>query len=150
LEAVLSFGNSPGNGTLELHPNGSFHYTPHPGFSGDDRFSYYLDDGYSYSALVPVNIRVGWPLGLERGWVSDGDGWFKIYPNPGEDLFYLSSSRTFMDAFLRIIDMTGREITSMSLVKSTTEINLSDVEPGMYIFNISVGNHTEIHRIVKN
>jgi hypothetical protein len=30
----------PNNGTLTLNPDGSFTYTPNPGFSGSDSFTY--------------------------------------------------------------------------------------------------------------
>lgn len=37
--------SGPANGTLNLNPDGSFTYTPNPGFHGSDSFSYRAGDG---------------------------------------------------------------------------------------------------------
>jgi hypothetical protein len=150
MKAMLSFGNSPENGTLELHPNGSFLYEPHAGFIGEDHFSYYLYDGISYSAMVPVTIGVGYPLGLERDPVEMEENIFNIFPNPGNHDFYISSSRPFHDASLTVYDMTGRKLAHMLLEKNTSLMSLGDAESGIYIFTIRYENRTEVHRVVKN
>ncbi len=149
LKALLAFGNSPENGTLELHPNGSFRYEPHSGFRGEERFSYYLDDGYTYSALVSVSIHVGYPLGDEwRKTGSEGD-MFRIYPNPGKEDFYISASRSFTGASLVVYDMTGRQVAFRSLDGELTHMDLSGMEPGIYIFSISYDDRSEVHRIIR-
>ena len=70
LTAVLEVG--PANGTLTLNPDGSFAYTPNPGFVGSDSFSYRAFDGELLSDPISVAITVvaasGPPLvtGVER------------------------------------------------------------------------------------
>jgi len=49
------------NGSLFLVADGSFSYTPDPGFSGDDSFTYIASDGAQSSALTPVTITVANP-----------------------------------------------------------------------------------------
>jgi VCBS repeat-containing protein len=49
---------SPGRGTLDLHADGSFAYTPEVDFSGTDSFSYRAFDGTDYSAPATVSITV--------------------------------------------------------------------------------------------
>ena len=47
------------NGTLTLNSDGSFDYTPNGGFTGDDTFSYFADDGADLSgsaALVTISV----------------------------------------------------------------------------------------------
>ncbi len=46
------------NGTLTVNVNGSFVYTPAPGFSGTDTFSYRATDGSATSTLALVTIVV--------------------------------------------------------------------------------------------
>ncbi len=48
----------PAHGTLTLNANGSFSYTPAPGFFGTDSFTYRADDGYEFSAAATVTITV--------------------------------------------------------------------------------------------
>src|SRR5690606_33310107 len=47
------------NGNLIFNENGSFEYTPNPGFEGIDRFTYYANDGMiSSSSYATVTIEV--------------------------------------------------------------------------------------------
>jgi len=48
----------PTHGTLTLRPNGSFRYTPKPGFSGTDTFKYRATDPSGTSNVATVRIRV--------------------------------------------------------------------------------------------
>jgi len=51
----------PGSGRLALNGDGSLTYTPDPGFSGEDRFTYTLGDGRGGSATGTIVIRVERP-----------------------------------------------------------------------------------------
>lgn len=46
------------NGTLVLNPDGSFVYTPNPGFSGADSFTYSATDGSDAGNVATVTIHV--------------------------------------------------------------------------------------------
>ena len=59
LTALLITGTV--NGTLMLSGNGSFSYSPNPGFSGDDSFTYQADDGTDTSNVATVTITVAPP-----------------------------------------------------------------------------------------
>jgi len=49
---------APINGSLNLQPDGSFVYTPLPGYYGDDHFTYQAFDGLVYSDPTLVTITV--------------------------------------------------------------------------------------------
>jgi len=51
----------PQSGTITEGPNGSFIYTPNPGFSGTDTFSYTISDNSGQSATSQVSIIVNRP-----------------------------------------------------------------------------------------
>ena len=51
----------PTNGILSLDSDGSFDYTPDPGFSGEDTFSYVVNDGTENSIEATVTLSVGEP-----------------------------------------------------------------------------------------
>ncbi len=57
LTASLDVG--PSNGVLILNADGSFTYTPNPGFTGTDSFTYRASDGglVSASTLVTLNVK---------------------------------------------------------------------------------------------
>ncbi len=56
LSAILS--DSPSNGTVTLHTNGIFTYSPNAFFAGTDSFTYFASDGQSESNLATVTITV--------------------------------------------------------------------------------------------
>ncbi|MDW8419307.1 MAG: Ig-like domain-containing protein [Chitinophagales bacterium] len=49
--------NPPANGTVTIQPNGNYTYTPNPGFTGTDVFTYVVCNGI-YCDTVPVTITV--------------------------------------------------------------------------------------------
>ncbi|MCU1475406.1 MAG: hypothetical protein JWQ64_99 [Subtercola sp.] len=56
---TLQQGYAPANGDLSAHPDGSFSYTPHAGFAGDDTFRYRLNGPHGQvSNVVTVTIHV--------------------------------------------------------------------------------------------
>jgi lysophospholipase L1-like esterase len=76
LTAVLNQG--PGHGNLSLNSDGGFLYTPNPGFSGQDSFSYRANDGTEDSNVATVNLTVnpGAPEILVNGSFENGvTGW---------------------------------------------------------------------------
>ena len=56
LTAVLN--TMPAHGTLTLQPDGSLTYTPNPGFSGTDSFTYQADDGQTLSNVATVTLSI--------------------------------------------------------------------------------------------
>jgi hypothetical protein len=58
---LIVVGNSnPAHGTLQLKSDGSFSYTPQPGFTGTDSFSYTISDSVQAFRLTPgVMANVG-------------------------------------------------------------------------------------------
>lgn len=48
----------PEHGTLDWLPDGSVHYTPQPGFAGQDGFSYRVSDGTDTSRVAAATILV--------------------------------------------------------------------------------------------
>jgi len=70
-EFIDEFGNrfgAPQHGTVTADPDGSFTYTPHPGYNvfGSDRFAYRLSDGYESSEIAWVTVRQALGQGTPR------------------------------------------------------------------------------------
>ena len=55
---VTSVGD-PANGTATVNPDGTIGYSPDPGFTGTDTFTYTVDDGNGGVATSTVTINVG-------------------------------------------------------------------------------------------
>ena len=52
-------GSGPSNGTISWSSNGSFVYTPDPGFNGYDSFDYMIVDADGATAIGTANISIG-------------------------------------------------------------------------------------------
>jgi VCBS repeat-containing protein len=84
LSAVLAGG--PAHGTLSLDGNGSFVYTPTPGFTGADSFTYRVTDGSLTSEVVTVAIHVNDPPRLDLDADDSqaaGTGFVTVYTENG-------------------------------------------------------------------
>ncbi|MEC5216724.1 VCBS repeat-containing protein [Actimicrobium sp. GrIS 1.19] len=72
LTAILDRNVS--HGTLALHADGSFTYTPNEGFVGVDSFTYHANDGSADSAVVTATIVVDAPENVPPVSVKDQYG----------------------------------------------------------------------------
>jgi len=145
LQAMLPLGSSAGNGNLYLHPDGSFTYIPDQHFRGNDFFMYYLDDGRSYSSLVPVYLKVDYPTGDEE-YLSEFHS--SVFPNPGKERFCVKTTVSFQDASLRVVDMMGREVLHRKLENSVNWIEIREAVPGVYLFTVTIDQIVQQHRIL--
>ncbi|ELV07420.1 Hypothetical protein F387_02018, partial [Wohlfahrtiimonas chitiniclastica SH04] len=50
-------GDDPKNGTVTINKDGSYTYTPKPGFTGDDSFTIVVSDGKGGQITVPVTVN---------------------------------------------------------------------------------------------
>jgi Ca2+-binding RTX toxin-like protein len=55
---TASVGTLPVHGSVVVNPDGSFHYTPNPGFAGTDAFLYQVSDGTGNVSSASVTITV--------------------------------------------------------------------------------------------
>ncbi|MGB3401231.1 MAG: DUF4347 domain-containing protein, partial [Microcoleaceae cyanobacterium] len=58
---TVAIATEPSSGSVTLNPDGSFSYTPNPGFIGDDSFTYIANDGEDNSNVATVTISVADP-----------------------------------------------------------------------------------------
>ena len=145
LQALLPIGSSTENGNLYLHPDGSFNYIPNSGYMGGDFFMYYLDDGQTFSWLSPVFLKVGFPTQLLQ---QVDQLHSSVFPNPGKDRFCIKTRDAYQNASLKVVDLMGRVLMEMKLEGSSTWIEMKDVVPGIYLFNVTVDQLMEQHRIL--
>ncbi|SDO88871.1 T1SS-143 domain-containing protein [Lutimaribacter pacificus] len=61
---TYTVSGGPGNGTVIVHPDGSYDYTPNPGYSGPDSFEVTVDDGNGGTTTVTVPVTVTSPANI--------------------------------------------------------------------------------------
>ncbi|MGV0714852.1 Ig-like domain-containing protein [Mycolicibacterium sp. XJ662] len=57
-DLAVSLVDGPANGVAVLNADGTITYTPSPGFSGRDTFTYQIDDGTDVSEIAMVQVEV--------------------------------------------------------------------------------------------
>jgi hypothetical protein len=80
------------------------------------------------------------------------DGNINIYPNPTSGMIYIANAGSVEVFNFEITDVNGKVIAAKDAAingTETTEINLSDIEPGIYMINVFNDNAKTTYRIVK-
>jgi hypothetical protein len=72
----------------------------------------------------------------------------KVFPNPAETFFYIEY-RNNQPGKLEIFDMQGRKIKVRSLFNTRNKINISNMEPGVYLLKIQKETDFDILRFIK-
>ena len=74
----------------------------------------------------------------------------KLYPNPATDVIHLSVANRLNLTKIEIIDINGRTIKSISIENITQkEVNISDLNKGLYLINIHSNDGMVTKKIIK-
>lgn len=88
---VIGANQGPNNGSISLQADGSFTYTPNPGFTGNDYFSYRVSDGGAFSQPVRVNLRIAPTI---TGVFADSTQWSNNFVYAAHGYPLLGNSRS--------------------------------------------------------
>jgi YVTN family beta-propeller protein len=67
-----------------------------------------------------------------------------LYPNPATDYLYVNTDK---QATVKMYDMAGRLIKNQSY--TTSGVGISELNPGMYVVEITIDNATSVQKIIK-
>ncbi len=76
------------SGSLTVNPDGSFDYTPDPGFTGTDSFTYFAHDGTD-SSLAAATVTINVNAVVDGDIIANGD----VYATPVGNPISVSASR---------------------------------------------------------
>ena len=88
--------DTPGNGTVVINHDNTISYTPDPGFSGEDRFTYVIDNGSGEQTTATVFVNVASPPNIQQDSASITGS--SISPSPLSD-----ASRTAPETAERVL-----------------------------------------------
>jgi hypothetical protein len=146
-------------GNLTLNADGNFFYNPAPGFTGNDQFTYTVDNGFS-SPSAPATVTVGvtgmiWFVDANSG--TNGDGRllspFNSLPNfvsgaaddPGDNIFLYESGTAYNNGLNLLSNqkLIGQDATaSLSTITGLTPPSYSPAFPVMNSGNATLTNLT--------
>lgn len=74
---------------------------------------------------------------------------FKVYPNPATTVVNLSSKNNTTINQVQITDLNGRVIKSIAVNEVSTQINIADLNAGVYFLKATSNNGVGVTKIVK-
>ncbi len=78
---------------------------------------------------------------------------FKVYPNPTDNVVNVTTSSSIESAKFTLVDLLGRQInhktTVTKLNQNTMQIDLSNLQSGVYVLSIVDNGNTSVFKIVK-
>lgn len=125
---------SPANGSVVMQPDGSFIYTPKPGYVGNDSFSYQATDGVNWSSAASVNISMSPPPppGLSVADVSVSEG------NSGTKTITFAVTRTGSTAAKATVHFATANGTATSGSDYTAASGTLTFNPGVSLVSKSI------------
>lgn len=94
-------------------------------------YSVIITDMYNCS-LSSDNFNLA--VGISELTYSD----WKIYPNPGNQQIEISVKSNLIGAQCEIMDLSGRQLDSFTLIESTIQINTDNLPSGSYFINLKM------------
>lgn len=134
------------NPTLNIVPNGN---VVAENFPGSYNFKYVVGNGVcpNDTSIVIVSVQACNYLGLNE---TSLEG-FSLYPNPTEGMVYISYSGSNDVYNYEVLDLNGRKVANKDNAingSSVTEINLNNVENGIYMIRVYNGSAEKTFRVV--
>jgi hypothetical protein len=108
-------------------------------------------------ALTLLTANLG-QLGIEAvysgtctlGTESFSSNSFTVYPNPARDLVTLEGSNNATIMSYKVVDLNGRIVKSMeNISENSAQINISDLQSGVYMMTINSDNGSTVKKIIK-
>jgi hypothetical protein len=72
----------------------------------------------------------------------------KIFPNPTNDVWTLSSPNTIVD--IQVFDILGKQVVSINPNTNEATINATNLKDGLYLAKISTINGSQTVKLIKN
>ena len=75
---------------------------------------------------------------------------FTVYPNPARDLISIEGSNGANITSYKVADLNGRVVKSKESINATAaQINISDLQSGVYMMTINSDNGSAVKKIIK-
>ena len=122
--AEYYFGKlAEGQFDVPLHSTGKTYVV----LANNNNFTNYVELSYGYELKEGAQFDF---LGLQNA----EDAEVTVYPNPASDKIVVSlGNNNNGNTHVEVIDMSGRKVAEQNVVEGTAEINISDLQKGVYI-----------------
>ncbi len=73
---------------------------------------------------------------------------FKFYPNPTTDILNVSAGDNI--DLITLTNLLGQEVRRLQPAQNKVSINVSDLQKGVYLMNVKIGDKTSTVKVIKN
>lgn len=106
---------------------------------------------FDYNEAIVTNTTINafrpYTTGIDEIGIEDG---VVIYPNPANEFIHLNFTSISKNVSVKMYDATGKMVKNMEHVKSgENTINVSELESGLYLINVTDGTTSITKRFVK-
>jgi len=140
-------GKSPSHGTVEVHKDGTWTYTPNKGYTGKDSFTVIVDDGKGGKIEVPVTVDITEP---ENPPTKPNNP--PIISGPKDTTIHTGNHFDPYEGITATDKEDGNITDKTKIVKNTVNVKQPGTYEVVYKVTDSDGNTSYLHRkvIVEN
>lgn len=112
--------------------------------------TYRVEVTFSNGCTVSSNNVIVYPIGIKE---SNGNYIFNIYPNPTTNNFIINvfekDGQPILNNSVFIFNLLGKSVAIYSNYNSGDNLNITDLEKGLYLIRIEIEGKTFVKRIIK-
>ncbi len=97
----------------------------------------YLDNVLIYNGDRPLGIN------------SNQKSKFQVYPNPTENIFTIKFESFNASTSVQLLDLSGRLVRKVNISSTAEDIDITDLNSGIYLIEVRQGDWIERRKIVK-
>jgi hypothetical protein len=91
-----------------------------------------------------------YPLSLITGiYNTETNTNLDIYPNPATNTITIATDQVCSNSFISVYSMTGQELIKQDIGHSITQIDISNLLPGIYLVKYNCKDWSAIKRFIK-
>ena len=120
--------------------------TPYVGKIANVKFR--ILTGNSFTSDIALDdfelIDTATAVGLNENFLTA----LRVYPNPSKGNFNIDLGSTVENAQIAVMDINGRIVYENVITTSTTQVDLSNVEKGVYFLQITVNGERTNRKLI--
>jgi len=103
---------------------------------------YYVTAVYDDGESIPSNIVEFVLVGVTDEAYAD----IELFPNPASDFITINSSKEIEE--IELFDFTGKRLRKLSIKNKSAQVNVSDINSGVYLLKLMTSKRITYHRII--
>ncbi len=148
--ALVNDGWTVGHNVVVDGYNTDNYYHVNFGWGGSYNGWYLLPDEMPYSLTVieGLIVNIAYPRVPPVNIVEQNAENILVFPNPANNYIYLHSDIA-ENSYIKITDINGNVLIKEIYINETSKIDISNLEPGVYLIQIIANNKSEFAKFLK-